>query len=100
MSQPFLASEFIDTVELPGIRTRAYQGKLLVVPILVEPSNWEENDFLSARTMMPGKPTPLIDYTESEKDLANVRFEILRGRGTVRQRLKSAISRPPNLAGS
>ncbi len=79
VSQGFLNSEFIEEVELPRIIARVDRNEMLAVPILVEPCSWEENEFLSARQMMPGKPTPLINYVESPAQWANVRAEILAG---------------------
>jgi len=79
VSQPFLNSDFIEKFELPRIKDRADQKKLAVVPVLVEQCSWEEDDFLSARQMLPGKPTPLINYTEREADWAQVKFDLLDG---------------------
>ena len=79
ISQGFLTSEFIEEVELPRITARAAQGELAVIPILVEPCEWQEIEFISSLQMLPGKPTPLIDYIESDREWAHVRFEILQG---------------------
>ena len=76
VSQAFLASEFIQEVELPRIAARAERGELAVIPILVEPCTWEEIDFLGSRQMIPGRPTPLIDYTENRRQWSHARHEI------------------------
>jgi hypothetical protein len=45
VSQHFLNSDFIEEYELPLIQARAEQGLLSVVPILLEPCAWEDEDF-------------------------------------------------------
>jgi hypothetical protein len=79
VSQEFLNSEFIERVELTRVEARAHAGQMTVIPILLEPCVWEELEFLSGRQMLPGKPTPLINYTESDREWAEVRAEILGG---------------------
>ncbi len=93
VSQQFLNSPFIEDVELPRIKARVERSEMLAVPILVEPCGWEENEFLSARQMLPGKPTPLINYVEREAAWVNVRAEILAG-------LKKTIRMLPQLSRS
>jgi hypothetical protein len=78
VSQYFINSEFIENKEMPRIAERARQGKMIVVPVLVEPCDWNDYPFLADRQMVPG-PQPLIDYTESEAEWAKVRFQILDG---------------------
>jgi hypothetical protein len=77
VSQPFLNSDFIEKHELPRIKNRAAQKNLSVVPVLVEPCSWQEDDFLCERQMLPGKPTPLINYTERDAEWAQVKFDLL-----------------------
>jgi len=86
ISQGFLTSEFIEEVELPRIRGRAARGELAVIPVLVEPCEWEQIAFIASLQMLPGEPTPLIDYIESDREWAHVRFEIL-------QAIKSRLQR-------
>jgi len=93
VSQAFLSSEFIETVELPRIQQREARGELVVIPILVGPCDWEDVHFIGMRQMMPGKPTPLIDYTETEREWEHVRVEILRG---IRSRIRSLRQPPPD----
>jgi len=64
VSQSFLNSEFIENREMPRIAERARLGKMIVVPVLVEPCDWSEYPFLADRQMVPSNP--LIEYTESE----------------------------------
>jgi formylglycine-generating enzyme required for sulfatase activity len=86
ISEAFFSSEFIRTVELPRILTRAERGEITVIPVLLEPCDWQSFDFVAARQMLPGAPTPLIDYTESERQWTHARAEILSG---IRRRIRS-----------
>lgn len=85
ISQSFLNSEFIRTKEMPRIEERASRGKLVVVPVLVEPCDWVDYPFLADRQMVP-TAEPLINHTESEAAWARVKFQILDG-------LKSQVKR-------
>jgi hypothetical protein len=78
ISQEFLDSRFISEKELPKIRERYEKGNLFVFPILLEPCDWEEIEFISSLQLVPGKSTPLIEFTDKEKNWKQVRFEILR----------------------
>jgi len=51
-----------------------------IIPILVGPISWEgEDDFkwLAERQIIPGKPTPLVDYAGDIKKWEYVKIEIL-----------------------
>ncbi len=76
VSQNFLNSEFIERLEMPRIAERAQQGKMVVVPVLVEPCDWSDYPFLADRQMVPSS-SPLIDFTESDAKWARVKFQIL-----------------------
>ena len=78
ISQAFLNSHFIREVELPRIAKRATAGELVAIPLLLEPCFWDEHSFLADRQMIPGKPTPLIEYCADDIAWKNIRFEILR----------------------
>ena len=92
LSSGFLNSEFIDKVELPRIRARVQQGELRVVSILVEPCKWDDLDFIGSRLILPGKPTPLVDFVDSEKGWAHVRDEILRGVESVVEQVEQRLA--------
>jgi hypothetical protein len=101
VSQEFLNSEFIEEVELPLIRARSDAGQMLAIPILLEPCGWEELGFLSDRQMVPGKPTPLIEFAANERDWVNARAEILSGIRRLIGRLRSKpASKTPEVDGS
>lgn len=96
VSQAFLNSPFIETVELPRIRARTEQQGLLVVPILLEPCLWEGIEFIASRQMLPGRPTPLVDFTVSQRDWAHARDEILRGLKQQIDRMRQSRSTRPS----
>lgn len=87
ISQHFLNSQFIETVEMPRIEGRARRGEMLVAPVLVEPCDWQEYPLLADRQMVPAS-NPLIEYTENEARWAKVRFEILEGLKTQVKRIR------------
>lgn len=80
ISQDFMNSDFIRQVELPLIRKRVENNEISVIPILVGPVIWEEEEdtsWLFARQMLPGSPTPLVEYKGDQSKWQNVRIEIL-----------------------
>jgi len=86
VSQHFLNSEFIETREMPRIAARAAEGKMIVIPVLVEPCDWSEYPFLADRQMVP--TDPLIEYTESPAKWAKVRAQILDGLKSQAKRIR------------
>lgn len=77
VSQSFLNSEFIETVELPEINRRTEDPNFHVVPILIGYSDWQELEILAERQVLPGPPpTPLIDYTTDPARWDKIRYEI------------------------
>lgn len=88
ISLDFLVSPFIREVELPRIRRRVEAGEMAIIPILVGPVEWEDDEnmrWLKARQMLPGKPTPLIEYTSSLPQWQRVRADIW---GAIRSRVQ------------
>ena len=83
ISQDFVSSDFIQEFELPWIRERVDRGDLSLIPILVGSTLDEDLGWLADRQMIPGKPAPLIEYTESTAKWQAVRLEIL---GAIRDR--------------
>jgi hypothetical protein len=80
LSQDFANSDFISEYELPWIKERVDARELIVVPILVAPTLFSSEPHLKwvcERQMLPGKPTPLIDYTSNKAAFLKVRVEIL-----------------------
>lgn len=77
ISQEFLNSKFIAKIELPRIQNRYEKENLQVFPILLEPCGWDEIEFISSLQLVPGKPTPLLEFTDNEKLWKNARYDIL-----------------------
>lgn len=100
VSQDFLNSQFIRTVELPRIEARANAGAMLVVPILVGNCDWQELDIVGSRQMLPDGPRPLVEFAERDAEWDRVRHEVLQAilkqlerlRGTGPPRASSATS--------
>jgi hypothetical protein len=89
VSQSFLNSEFIEGKEMPRIAERARLGKMIVVPVLVEPCDWSEYPFLADRQMVPS--SPLIEYTDNDAQWAKIRFQILDGLKAQVKRIREAL---------
>src|SRR5262249_4605563 len=80
ISQNFVSSDFIHDFELPWIKERVVNGGMFLIPILVGPVVWEEDDdlnWLSERQMLPGKPQSLLHYKDDPAKWASIRVEIL-----------------------
>jgi hypothetical protein len=92
VSQNFLNSAFIESEEMPRIAERALEGKMIVVPVLVEPCDWSDYPFLADRQMVPS--SPLIDYTESESSWAKVKYQILDGIKAQVKRIREFSDQP------
>ena len=92
LSQDFFNSDFIRDVELPRIEARANAEGLQVIPILVGNCDWEELPVVGSRHILPGGPTPLIDFVGRDADWDRVRHEILQA---VRRQLARLRTNPP-----
>ena len=96
VSEAFFASTFIQDVELPRILQRAEADGLVVIPILLEPCDWQSFKYVASRQMLPGQPKPLIDYSVNDRDWTHARDEILKGiRRCLRERDDVPIPPPP-----
>lgn len=98
VSYNFLSSQFIESREMPRIAERAGQGKMIVVPVLVEPCDWSDYSFLADRQMVP--TDPLIEYTESEAKWAKVKSQILEGLKAQVKRIREDSASTVTPAGS
>jgi len=85
VSEAFFASDFIRDVELPRILQRAEGDGLVIIPILLEPCDWQSFEYVASRQMLPGEPTPLINYTGSDREWVYARDQVLSG---IRRRLR------------
>lgn len=89
LSNDFVTSPFIRTVELPRIRERLLAGRLQIIPILVAPmrSGWNADaTWLQERQIIPGKPTPLISYRSDPAALKAVKLEVA---SAIAERIRS-----------
>jgi formylglycine-generating enzyme len=89
VSQSFLNSDFIMKVELPRLVNRA--KRLVIFPILVGYCDWSSVEALSIPQMMPGEPTPLVEYLEPAAKWERVQHEIFQAILRQIERLR----RPP-----
>jgi S1-C subfamily serine protease len=96
VTQSFLNSQFIESVEMPHIEGRARRGQMLAAPVLVEPCDWQDYPLLADRQMVPAS-NPLVEYTENDARWAKVRFEILDALKTQVKRIRDSrlVPQPP-----
>ena len=99
VSADFLASSFIQEHEVPVILERRAQGTLRVVPLIVQPCNWADLEWLREIQAYPRDAKPLSEkaHPQVERELAKLARRILVGRnidpppGTVAQRTGAAL---------
>jgi hypothetical protein len=95
VSQYFLNSDFIMRVELPRLVKRAEEKQLVIFPILVGYCDWESVEALSRPQIMPGEPTPLVEYLEPLAKWERVQYEILQALLRQLEKLRKEPE-PPN----
>jgi hypothetical protein len=87
VSQDFLISSFIIKHEVPRILARAHRGELEIVPVLIEPADWEEELPLCAEFQLTPGPEPLsASIAKSDHDWKEARMTVLRA-------LRAAVAR-------
>jgi formylglycine-generating enzyme required for sulfatase activity len=94
ITQEFVQSGFIRREELPRMVGRAERGEMELLPVLVEPAEWEELELASFQ-LTPGRPTPLLQFlSEHEQHFKTAMLEVLKSLKTkvrrVRQRRDGA----------
>jgi formylglycine-generating enzyme required for sulfatase activity len=78
ITQEFVQSGFIRREELPRMVGRAERGEMELLPVLVEPAEWEELDLASFQ-LTPGRPTPLLQFlSEHEQHFKTAMLEVLK----------------------
>jgi predicted ATPase len=92
LSEGFFSSEFIQKIEMPRIVGRVERGEMVVIPVLLEPCVWQDCDFIATRQIVPGKPTPLSEYTRNFAEWALGRDEIL---SALRKGIRKTALTPP-----
>lgn len=79
ITQDFIISPFIRKEELPILIQRAKDKQIELVPILVEPAEWQDLEIHRIFQFTPGDPTPLSEYlSRSEHAWKNARLEVWR----------------------
>ena len=96
ITQEFVQSGFIRREELPRMVGRAERGEMELLPVLVEPAEWEELELASFQ-LTPGRPTPLLQFlSEHEQHFKTAMLEVLKSLKTkvrrVRQRRDGALA--------
>jgi hypothetical protein len=99
ITQEFVQSGFIRRKELPRMLARAARGEMDIVPVLVEPAEWEELDLASLQ-LTPGHPTPLLQsLSEHEQHFKTAMLEVLRSLKTHVRRAHERRKAAPALKG-
>ncbi len=65
VTQDFLASDFCQLEEIPVLLQRARRGKLRVLPLFVEPCDWENEPWLSRMKMWPDPKKAWLEHKEA-----------------------------------
>ncbi|MBU2650986.1 MAG: DUF1566 domain-containing protein [Bacteroidetes bacterium] len=101
LSRDFINSDFIINNELPWIKKRNNENTLEIVPILVEPwtlPSGHPASWLVKTQIIPGDPTPLIEFTDSKRNFLKARNSILTSLERTIERIKykgSCKNSPP-----
>lgn len=93
LSRDFINSSFIMEKELPKIKARLEENKINIIPILVEPWTVPVNHpatWLIKTQIIPGMPTPLINFTDSKRKFLNERNGILQSIERIIDGLKNS----------
>ncbi len=77
VSWNFLASDFILKTELPRIQAREDQHLITVIPVLLSPCEWKQYPQIEKYQILPGQPTPLVNYTRNDVDWEDAKNQIL-----------------------
>src|SRR6185295_15570005 len=88
ISTDFLASEFINSVEVPFLLDRLEKGSLPVIPVVVSPCNWKLVAWLKKLNLRPPDGTPLSKLRKpaAEEQLTAITdevFQLATSRGAV-----------------
>jgi hypothetical protein len=77
ISWNFLSSEFILKIELPRIQAREAQHQMTVIPVLLSPCDWQQYAQIEKYHILPGQPTPLVNYIRSDAEWEDAKHQIL-----------------------
>jgi formylglycine-generating enzyme len=88
LTQEFVQSGFIRRKELPRMVGRAERGEMELLPVLLEPAEWEELELANFQ-LTPGRPTPLLQFlSEHEQHFKTAMLEILKALKAKVRRVK------------
>ncbi len=76
ITKNFLASEFIQSSEVPSLLQRREQLGLKVFPIIARPCAWRTVPWLAAMELRPKGGTPVFDSKNPDELLAKIVEEI------------------------
>ncbi len=100
LSQDFINSKFIREKELPRIKENLNNNKISIIPILVEPWTVPLNHpayWLTKTQIIPGEPTPLVNFTESKSQFLNERKRILQSVTRIIESLNTSVLELPKI---
>jgi formylglycine-generating enzyme required for sulfatase activity len=98
ITQEFVQSGFIRREELPCMVGRAERGEMELVPVLVEPAEWEELELASFQ-LTPGRPTPLLQFlSEHEQHFKTAMLEVLKSLKAKARRVRQRRDGAPTTA--
>ena len=96
LSEAFFSSDFIQNAELTRIMARVERDEMVIIPVYLEPCQWQDFEYVASRQMVPGGPTPLVDYTDNYAHWTKARDEILQAiRRRIAQINKERLPLPP-----
>ena len=66
VSADFLASDYVQTVEMPNALERAHAGQCKIIPVILKPCAWQGHPFARFQVTPEGE-RPVTDYPDQEK---------------------------------
>lgn len=84
LSADFLASEFLQNVELPKLLQRSQLDGLTVIPVLIRSCLWQAHPWLSTLKLLPASGEPIASFLGDDRDrvLTEIAAEIAQRAGT------------------
>lgn len=89
VSVDFLATPYIQDVELPQAKKRHDAKEAIVIPIILRPCDWKEDSFLRELNALPWKAKPISSYTDKDEAWVEVVNGIKKVLGGSKSSLKN-----------
>jgi hypothetical protein len=70
ISAAFLASDFIQTAELPELLKRQTRTGLVVIPVILRECSWEDNPAIKPFQVLPKGAEPIAKHSGHKRDVA------------------------------